>query len=89
MVNLLVRLGNPRPSLIVDATGIVDQASAASAGRIPWEDIAGFEISSVHGQKFLAVHVKDPAELYDRTPWFKRRLMKLNASVGGAPVNLP
>src|SRR5262245_52976861 len=36
-----IKLFDDKPGLVIDAEGIVDNSSAAAAGRVPWSDVTG------------------------------------------------
>lgn len=85
----LVELVYRRPMLELDADGISDRASLASAGRLRWTEINAVTIYSVAGQRMLAVLPRDPNEVMARVGLVRRALMKMNTGFGFPPVNVP
>lgn len=86
---LLVRkLFDRRPGLIVDAEGIVDNASGIAAGRIPWDDILGFEQRRIYNQRLLSVLLKNPDAYVARSGALRRLLQRGNLAMGYSPVML-
>lgn len=77
-----------RPGLIVDAEGIVDNASGISAGRIPWRDILGFEEHRIHRQRLLSVRLANPEAYVAKSPPVRRLLQRGNLAMGFSPVML-
>jgi hypothetical protein len=84
----LVKIFDGAPGLIVDVEGIVDNSSAVSAGRIPWSDIRGFKITSVHKQKFLTIEVYNAETYLQRASFLKRPLVALNMKYFDSPVQI-
>lgn len=83
------RLIKPRPTVIVDQTGIHDHASVACAGFIPWPEVRRYRRRLVGTQPMLAVTVTDPVALLARASPPRRLLMKANHRIVGTLVNLP
>lgn len=82
------KLFDMRPGLIIDSGGIVDNSSAVAAGRILWEEITGFSVSEIAGQRFLTVAVSNPQK-FVRRGWFIVRLLNaLNTKMTGSPINI-
>src|SRR5580698_10622693 len=55
-----IKVFDGKPGLIIDHQGIVDNSSAVSAGRILWDEIVGFRVSEIAGQRFLTIGLTDP-----------------------------
>jgi hypothetical protein len=83
------RLIVPKPALIVNHEGIFDNASAISAGLVKWDEIADVFVSDFMGQSFLSVVPVDIEAFLQRQPVFKIWLMKANAGLVAAPINIP
>jgi hypothetical protein len=83
------RLMRPRPSVIVDQSGIHDHASVACAGFIPWHEVRRYRTRLVGTQPMLAITVTDPGALLARVSPPRRLLMKANHRMVGTPVNIP
>jgi len=88
-VYLLVRLIQRRPSVVIDADGIHDNASMASAGFIRWSDIASATIFSVKNQKMVGILLKDNDRFLSRFGMIRRALAKANISMGYPLVAIP
>lgn len=88
-VYLAVRFLRPTPSLIVDERGVTDSASATSVGFVGWEEIAGFQILTLVGNRFLVVEAFDPAAVLSRLPRWKRWIKRGDAALAGSPICLP
>jgi hypothetical protein len=87
---ILVKLGKGLPGLTLDDRGLTDNASAFSAGFIPWSEIYGIEARSVTAkQRVLYVLLKDPEKyLATRNPLVKA-LLRLSQKLGPSPVAIP
>jgi hypothetical protein len=81
-----IKIFDRKPGLVIDAEGIVDNSSLTAAGRIPWEDIVGFKIYWVAGQKLLAIEVRDPQKYVKRGGTFKRMWNTANTKRAGSPI---
>src|SRR6185436_15541060 len=55
LIYVCYRLLRPRPSVIINQEGIVDNASALGAGLIRWEEIEGMFIYKVMGKPLLGI----------------------------------
>jgi hypothetical protein len=84
----LLKLFDNAPGLIVDAEGLVDNSSGVSAGRIPWSDISGFKIRSVHKQRFLTIEVHNAETYVRKANFLKRPLVALNMRYFGGPIQI-
>ena len=85
----LIRLFSNEPALTIDSGGITDNASALSAGFIPWSDIIGAGIFRFQKQKFLGISLRNPEKYLAKASAFKRILMKTNSSLVGYVVTIP
>lgn len=85
----LKKPADKNPGLIIDKTGITDNASGASAGHIPWSDITEIRTTRVFNQKFLTVMVCNPNEYIERqTNALKRKNMQMSCNSNGSPINI-
>lgn len=82
------KLFDRTPGLIVDAEGIVDNASGIAVGRIVWADILGFEERRVYNQRLLSVQLKNPEVYVTKSPPLRRLLLRGNLALGYSPVVL-
>jgi hypothetical protein len=78
-----------QPGLIIDEHGITDNASAVSAGHIPWSEIQQLKTIKESGQYFLMIIVDDPYKYIERqkSP-LKRKISDLNFKRYGSPINI-
>jgi hypothetical protein len=86
---LLRRLLVRRPTLVLDAGGLVDRASAVAAGRVPWDRVADVGVQTMGRNRVLSVLLRDPEAWLAAQPPLRRRTMALNAKLLGTPVNIP
>lgn len=81
-----VKLFDKRPGLILNSSGIVDNASGVAAGFIPWPEVLGSGVYEVQKQKMLIIGVRDPQKYIDRGGALKRALNRANYKMTGSPV---
>jgi len=84
----IYRLVVPHPLVVVDAQGIRDTSLLLAAGLVRWDEIARVYVGGVGRQRFLCVVPADPEAFLRRQAPFKRRLMRANIGLVGAPVNI-
>ena len=82
----LKKVFDKKPGLILNSSGIVDNASAVAAGFIPWSDVTGSGIYEIQKQKMLIIGVRDPQKYLDRGGALSRAFNKANAGMSGSPV---
>ena len=82
------KLFDKKPGLVFTNSGIVDNASAVSAGFIPWSEVIGSEIFEMQRQKMLIIMVKDPEKYIDRGNAVQRTLNKANHKMCGSPISI-
>lgn len=77
------------PGMIVSSKGIFDNSSVmAHRFLVPWDQITGFSIVAIQGQRFLTVHILNP-ERYMNDPRFLHRIaIRANNKYFGSPVQL-
>jgi hypothetical protein len=83
------KLFDTSPGLILDERGLTDNASAMSAGFIPWSDITGIQVQQIHRQRLLNVVLADPEAYLARCKPWKRLLLRGNLRMGASPVAIP
>ena len=84
----VIKLFDSSPGLVIDAEGIIDNASGVSAGRIPWADITSIDLRAVQKQRLLTVNVLDPDKYIQQAAPLKRALVALNARYFGSPIQI-
>lgn len=83
------RLIRPAPALRINEVGIYDNASMSSVGLVNWEEVDEVFVYSLMSNKMLGIIPTDWPMLLDRQPWYKRTLLKMNADISLAPINIP
>jgi hypothetical protein len=82
------KLFDKKPGLIFSNSGIVDNASAAAAGFIPWSEVMGADIFEMAQQKMLIIKVRDPKKYVERGNAVKRKLNQANYNMCGSPITI-
>lgn len=75
-----------KPGLVLNSSGLVDNASGVAAGFIPWSEVTGVRIHEIHNQKMLVIGVSEPRKYIDRGGALKRTLHKASYKMGSGPV---
>ncbi|MCM8595785.1 STM3941 family protein [Accumulibacter sp.] len=83
------RLVRRMPSLIIDETGLFDNASSVCAGLLKWADISDVQVYSFKNQRFLGIALNDQPALYEQFSADQRQLMAENLRHAGYPVGIP
>ncbi len=83
-----IRLINWTPAVIIDQDGITDHASGSGVGFIAWDEIERFDVYWFEEQRLLGIWPKDEAALAERIGSWKARALRINKSLGVAPVNI-
>lgn len=83
------KLQSKTPGLIIDETGITDNASGISAGHIPWKDILAIKVSKIMKQKFILILVSNPDEYINRQKnILKRKTAAIYYKNYGSPISI-
>ena len=82
-------LFDKKPGLILSRAGIVDNASAVSAGFIPWSDVAGAGVLEIEKQKMLVIQVRSPQKYIGRGGPLRRALNRANYKMVGSSITIP
>lgn len=85
-VYALLKLFDKRPGLILNSSGLVDNASGVAAGFIPWSEVLGAGVYEVQGQKMLIIGLRDPQKYIDRGNAVRRLLNRSSHRMTGSPV---
>lgn len=91
LLYVLWRLIVRRPAVVLDNTGLYDNASGVSAGHLAWNEISQIMVTfqDRYRRPTLSIQVTDPEALLARLPQVKRHVMQGNIKLNGAPVNIP
>ncbi|HEX8189739.1 MAG TPA: STM3941 family protein [Pyrinomonadaceae bacterium] len=84
----LFKVFDRKPGLILNSSGIHDNASGVAAGFIPWAEVLGASVYEIHNQKMLVIGVRDPQKYLARGGALKRAFNKANAGMSGSPVSI-
>lgn len=78
------------PLLIIDGDGITDNASAYSAGFVPWSDITHVSVSNaLKNHQFINLHVKNPETYINRLNAQKSTLIKKPPNLKNYTLKIP
>jgi hypothetical protein len=83
------KMFDKKPGLVLNSDGIVDNASGAAAGFIPWSEVIGSGVVEIQKQKMLVIGVRDPQKYIDRGGALRRALNKANSGMTGSPIAIP
>ena len=83
------KMFDKKPGLVLNSSGVFDNASGASAGLIPWPEVVGSEVIEIQGQKMLIIHVSDPQKYVARGGPLRRALNRASYKMGGGAVTIP
>jgi hypothetical protein len=89
LVYAAIRLLLPKPSVIISRDGILDNASAVSAGMLKWEEIAEVKPYNFMGNRALGIVPVDLETVIARQPFIKRLMFKMNKGLVDAPFSIP
>lgn len=86
---IVKKLTDKSPGLTISNEGVFDNASAVSAGFIPWADVLEISETRVVNQSFINIIVKNPQEYIDRqTNAFKRKVAQINYNSYGTVIGI-
>ena len=85
-VGCIALLFSSKPGLVLDKRGLTDHSSVASAGFLPWSDIAETRIWQYRNQRSLYIILKNPEKYIAACGPIKRTLLRLLKSVIPGPV---
>lgn len=89
VVYFACRLVRPGTVFVVDALGIVDQASAGGAGRVFWKEIASADVYQFAQFRSLRIFPRDLDAIARRQPGWKRCYYRAVWRFGSPPINIP
>ena len=88
----LTKIFDTKAGITIDQTGLIENASTLSVGRIPWTDILDIRETTVQGsfsakEKFIIIMVRNPDYYISKQKnAIRRKLMMLNAKKSGSPL---
>jgi hypothetical protein len=86
---LIRKLQDNKPGLIFDDSGLTDNSSGISAGKILWSDIENISVIEIQRQKLVKIQVKNPQEYINKqTSVLKRKLMEMSNNMYGTPFSI-
>jgi hypothetical protein len=80
------QLVDSRPRLVIDDQGILDRT--LGVGVIPWSEITGAYLRSIHGNNFICLEVRNPERWLEHLSPVKRAMASANKALGFTPLNL-
>ncbi len=89
VIYAVIHAARNKPTLIIDNSGMTDNSSLNSSGRIEWDQIKSVEIRSGINMRFLCFDFFDENKVLDKTNVFKRILMKSNIKRLGTICAIP
>lgn len=86
---LAKKLFDTKPGLVVNAEGIVDNASGFSFGLISWAVIENIDVIEIGGQKLIMVYVSNPDDYINRqTNAIMKKLAAMNYKSYKTPISI-
>jgi hypothetical protein len=78
-----------KAGLVIDSTGITDNASGISAGHIAWKNVVEIKSIKIKNQNILMIIVNNPAEYINRqqNP-ISRQMAEMNNKIYGSPISI-
>ena len=83
------KMFDKKPGLVLNSSGVVDNASGVAAGFIPWSEVIGSGVVEIQKQKMLVIGVRDPQQYIDRGGALRRAMNRANYGMTGSPVAIP
>ncbi len=80
------QLLDSKPRVILDDAGVFDRT--LGVGAIPWSEIKGAYVKSVHGNSFVCLVLTDPDRWVRKLPAVQRKLVQTNEALGFQPLNI-
>ena len=89
VIYAVIKAVQNKPTLIIDNSGMTDNSTLNSIGRIQWDEIKNIEIRSGINTRFLCFDFFDENRVLSKTNLFKRILMKSNKKKLGTICAIP
>lgn len=84
---ILNRAIHPKPLVIINEKGIIDNSTAMSVGLITWDNISNIRKQRMFSSCFIVIDVKDLSLITSKMTKFQKILVKLNSSLN-CPISL-
>lgn len=75
-----------RPRLVIDERGVRDRT--LGVGVIPWSEITGAYVQSIHGNDFICLELRTPELWVRKLSRMKRAMVSANRALGFTPLFL-
>lgn len=85
----LKKLTDKKPGLTINHKGIIENTNGLSTRVVEWNDITGFKVLDVSGQRLILVMVKKSQKYIDKASNnAQKRLLRLNDKEYGTPISI-
>lgn len=86
----LFRLVKPKPAVIVNRAGFLDQStSSSSKAFIRWTEVQEVFIYEYMGHQYLGVRLKDTEQYVNQLATWKRPMTQANLNLVKCPISIP
>lgn len=76
------------PGMVLRADGFEDRSSGVAVGFVPWSDVRELAMFRMRGQRFIAVHVVNPAVYEARGSALQRAAHRATTRMCGTPITI-
>ena len=83
-----IKVLDTRLGLVIDEQGIIDNSSVVAVGRIPWDDVIGFKVMEISGQRIITIVVTDPMKYAGSGNMLIRALNSANVRLTHSLLNI-
>lgn len=85
-VRVLIRAFDKTPAFLLNKDGIVDNASLAKAGLIPWDQILSGEVKDYAGTSQFILKIKDPGKYINDLKYINKKMAAQMIQDEGSPI---
>ncbi|MEN8435351.1 hypothetical protein NX821_002558 [Clostridium septicum] len=82
----IMKLIKPKPLIVVNNSGIIDNSTAVSIGVISWDNIIDFRIEKHFNNEYIAIYVNNLNSLIKALHPLKRIVIRLNIMFKFSPI---
>jgi hypothetical protein len=82
------KLFDKRAGLIIDNKGLQDNTSISDGRFIAWDNITGFEMTSVRSTKIILVFINNSDKMIFKESRWKQGIMRQSKKLYGTPISL-